>query len=440
MNSLNPAHILVRFVLWMLGSHLKFSATDRSFQDMLNEYLPNSLLKEELIKRDYVLSTVQKDNKWKGGKIIVPFKAQGASSIKVGSLTASNDIAQSKYVRGSIDSYKEVWGSMIFNHTDLIQHDGKIKESTFLRVLPDTIEDFMEYMKHVVSVQLGTGPHFATAVDDTNRATGRIVVDRIDRFMLDQKVSLDDDDSAAIDLYVIAIDVSAGEVTLSATRGGAAADLTAYTVAQNAKFYHDGVSTASDIFTSMRSALLSAANGGSATLHGQSKLAYPFLQAVNIDGSSITASNIIEKIFDAYVDVRIKARGKATDVLMSYKNLANCMKKVELGKGDFKVKPDSEKASIYGWDEIVIMQVGTRKYLKFVGLQEWDDDIMVFMDWSAATFRTNGFMRKRTAPDGKQYYETRTTAGYAYILDMFLFGELEVKKPGQCAIIHSISY
>ena len=438
MNS--PIAPILRFLCFILGAHLKFTATDRSFQDMLNEYLPNSLLKEELIKRDYILSTCEKDNKWKGGKIIVPFKAQGASSIKVGGLTASNDIAQSKYVRGSIDSYKEIWGSMIFNHTDLIQHDGKIKESTFLRVLPDTIEDFMEYMKMVVSVQLGTGPHFATATSDTNNAAGKFVVDRVDRFCLDQKVSLDDDDTAATDVYVIGIDVSLGEVEFSATRGGAAANLAAYTVAQNAVFYHDGVATAADIFTSLKSALLSAANGGSATLHGQTKLSYPFLQAVNIDGASVSASNIIEKIFDGYVDVRIKARGKATDVLMSYKNFANCMKKVELGKGDFKVKPETEKASIYGWDEIVIMQVGTRKYLKFVGIQEWDDDVIVYMDWSACTFRTNGFIRKRTAPDGKQYYETRTTSGYAYILDLFLFGELEVKKPGCCAIMHSISY
>jgi len=431
---------ILRFFCYILGANLTMYATDRSFQDMLNEYLPNSLLKEELTKRDYILSHAQKDQKWKGGKIIVPFKAQGASSIKVGGLTDSADIAQSKYIRGSIDAYKEIWGSMIFNHTDLLQHDGKIKESTFLRVLPDTIDDFMEYMKQVVSVQLGTGPHFATATADTNAATGIFVVDRVDRFCLDQKCSIDDDDSAALDVYVIGIDVSLGAVEFSATRGGAAANLAAYSVAQNAKFYHDGVATASDIFTSLRSALLSAANGGSATLHGKTKLSYPFLQAINIDGSAISATNIIEKIFDAYVDVRIKARGTATDVLMSFKNLANCMKKVELGKGDFKVRPDSEKASIYGWDEIVIMQVGTRKYLKFVGIQEWDDDIIVFMDWKSCTFRSNGMFRKRTAPDGKQYYETRTTAGYAYILDMFLFGELEVAKPACNAIIHTISY
>ena len=50
--------------------------TARSFQDMLNEYLPNSLLKEELIKRDYILTRIKKDNKWKGQRhelFSVPF-------------------------------------------------------------------------------------------------------------------------------------------------------------------------------------------------------------------------------------------------------------------------------------------------------------------------------------------------------------------------------
>ena len=42
-------------------------STARSFQSMLNEYLPNKLLKEELIKRDYILTNVKKDDNWKGG-------------------------------------------------------------------------------------------------------------------------------------------------------------------------------------------------------------------------------------------------------------------------------------------------------------------------------------------------------------------------------------
>jgi hypothetical protein len=420
-------------------------STTRSFQDMLNEYLPNSLLREELIKRDYILSNVKKDNKWKGGKIPVPFKASGASSVKLGGLTAGNDIAESKFVRGSIDEYKEVWGSMIFHHRDILDHSGRIKEDSFIRTLPDTIEDFSEYMKTVMSVQLGTGPSFAKAMVNPT-AGGVVKVDRIDRFMLDQKVIIEDDDSAPLALYVIAINLNADTVTFSATRAGGAADLTAYTVAQNAKFFHDGGEDTSNQFTSLRSALLPAANGGSATLHGKSKLLYPFLQAIAVDGSSITASNIVQKIFEAYVVVRVKARGNADTVLMSFENLGSAMQVIEYGptgsngKSPFKVSEGSSKASMYGWDEIEILQMGSRKRLKFVGIQEWDNDTIVFLDWSAICFRSNGFIQKRTAPDGKQYYETRTTAGFAYILDSFCFGELEVKAPNRCGIIYGIAY
>lgn len=420
-------------------------ATNRTFQDMLNEYLPNSLLREELVKRDYILSKVKKDNKWKGGKIIVPFKASGASSIKLGGLTASGDIAESKFVRGSIDSYKEVWGSMVFNHRDIMDHNGRVNEDSFIRTLPDTIEDFAQYMSEVISCQLGTGPNFALATVDPT-AAGVVVVDRIERFMLDQKVIIQDDDSAALALYVIAIDLNANAVTFSATRAGAAADLSAYTVAANTVFFHDGGEDSANHFTSLKSALLPAAQGGSATLHGKNKLAYPFLQAIAIDGSSISATNIIQKIFEGYVTVRQKARGTADTVLMSWKNLGSAMQVIEYGttgsngKSPFKVSEGSTKASMYGWDEIEVMQLGSRKRLTFVGIQEWEDSSIVFLDWSALTFRSNGFVNKRTAPDGKQYYETRTTAGYAYILDNFVFGELEVKAPGRCGIIYGINY
>lgn len=407
---------------------------------MLNEYLPNKLLKEEYLKRDYILSKVEKDDNWKGGQIIVPFKSQGASSVKFGALTASNDVAESKYQRGTISSYKEAWGSLIFNHTDLIQHDGKIKESTFLRVLPDTINDFMDYFKMCMSIQLGTGPQFATATDSTNAASGIFIVDRVDRFCLDQKCTLDDDDSAATSVYVIAINVNTSAVTFSATRGGSAANLSAYTVAQNAKFYPDGVSSSSDTFQSIKDALLSAANGGGASLHGKTKLSFPYLQAVNVDGSSVTAANIVEKIFDAYVDVRKKARGQANEVLMSFTNLGSVLKAIELGKGDFKVSEGSNEASIYGWDKIEVMQLGSRKRLTLVGIQEMDDDVIFFLDWSAFKFHSNGFIRKHKSPDGVEYSTTRATTGYSYIVDIFLMGELACLKPANCGIMYGISY
>lgn len=414
-------------------------ATTRSFQDMLNEYLPNKLLKEELLKRDYILSNIQKDDMWKGEKIIVPFKAAGASSVRMGGLTGATDISEDKYVRGSIDDYKEMWGSMIFNHRDLMDHSGKIVEDSFLKILPETVEDFMDYIKMTASIQMGTGPHFAKVTDATDAATGIMIVDHIDRFVLNQKVTLDDNNSAAASYYVIAIDVNTNAVTLSASRGGVAADVSAYSVAQDAKFYTDGAETTS--FTSIRSALLSAANGGSASIHGVSKLAYPFLQAVNVDGTSISASTIVDKLFDAYTEVRKKAKGKADRFIMSYKNFGSVLKLIENksnGAANWQISVEGKKVSLYGWDEITINSV--KGQLTIVGIQEWDDDVIAMLDMRALVFRSNGFFQKRKSPEGQEYFEVRNTTGYQYIIDISLFGELEINKPGHCGIIHSISY
>jgi hypothetical protein len=418
------------------------SNTTRSFSNMLNEYLPNDMLKDELIKRDWFLTNVEKDENWKGGQIIVPFQGNAATSLKFAGLTTSSDIHEYAYVRGTISAYKELWGSMIFNQADLMQHDGKIRESTFLRILPDQVDAFMQTMKTAASVNLMVGPHFAKATDSTNGASGSFVVDHIDRFELGQHCLIDDDNSNETDAYVISIDINTKTVVFSATRGGSAANLSAYTTAQNAKFYHDGIFVSNAVtnnFTSLRSALLSSANGGSSTLHGQTKTAYPYLQAVNISGASITATNILDKLFDAFTEIRARAKSGLTDkCVMSFKNLGSVMKAIEVQKGAYKVTATTSKASMYGWTEIEL--TGVKGGFTLVGIQEMDDDIIFFLDMSAMTFRSNGMIKKRKAPDGKEYFEVRNTTGYQYILDLCLFGELEVRKPCICGVVYSISY
>ena len=418
-------------------------ATFRSFQDMLNEYLPNKLLFEELIKRDYILSHVNMRNDWKGGNLVVPFKGAGASSVKFGGLTDESDIAESLYVRGNIPDYVESWASLQFHHRDLMDHSGRIPESTFLRVLPDEVERMMAYYKEAISVQLGSGPHFATlaADGDFGAVIGALVVDKIDRFCIGQKLFLDDDDSAlSAALYVISIDVNASQLIVSATRGGAATTVAAYTTAQNARCYHDGLSSAGGGYNSLRSALLSAANGGTSAIHGVNKLLYPHLQAINVPGNSITSSNILDKLFDAYTDVRTKAKGTADTYLMSFKHMGSIMKLVEAQKGPYVVTKNAS-ASLYGWTELEITSV--KGSLKLVGIQEMDDDIIPIVDWKTMTFNTNGGFKKRMAPDGREYFEVRSSAangGYKYIVDLCLFGEMSYELIGQNAIIHTIDY
>jgi len=422
--------------------------TNRTFQDMLNEYLPNELFTDELIKRDWYLTNIQKDPNWKGGDIVVPFRGNQASSLKFGGLTAEGSIGEAKFVRGKISGYKEVWGSLIFNETDIMQHDGRVNEQSFLRILPDQIEEFMNYMKMAVSINLLCGPHFAIVTDATNAVTGQMVVDKIDRFEIQQEVVLDDNNSAEATYFVTSIVVDTNTVTLSATRGGAAADVSAYSVAQSAKFYHPGVleaGVATNNFNSMRSSLLSAANGGSAALHGQTKTAYPALQAVNISGAGISATTLLDRLFDAWSTMKIKAKAASPDTcVMSYKHLGSIMKAVENGLTSGGAGQSIQRVTVrektaytkYGWAELEI--VGVKGSFKIVAIQEMDDDIIAFLDMSAMTFRTNGYFMKKKSPEGIEYTRVRTTSGFKLICDICLFGEQEFRKPATCGIIYGI--
>jgi hypothetical protein len=419
----------------------------RSFSAMLNDYLPNELLKEEFVRRDYLLSNIEKDDGWVGasatnneGALIVPFKAAGASSVAAGSLSASNDIAEDTYVRGRVTAQKEIWGSMIFNHRDLMEHD-RVSEKNFLKILPGTIEDFLDYVKNVVSVNLLNGAHFATLTADATVNDGNITVDRPDRFQIGQKVIVKDSGTTST-MYVKTINMNTKVVNLVTTRGGSTVfDFSGSnkTVANSAKCYNDGFDTAANAFSSLRGALLSSANGGDTTLYGVTKTTYPYLQAINVDGSSISATNIMEKIFDALTTIRQLGKGNPSDVVMSYKNLGSCMKVIEASKGAFNVRPGSQSASQYGWTEIEVGSV-TKGGLKLVGVQEADDDVIFFIDWRALKFYSNGFFRRRKSPDGIEYFETRATSGYTYIVDTCLFGEMVVLRPSYCGVLYSISY
>lgn len=416
--------------------------TNSDFNNMLNDYLTYDLLKENMVKKDYLLSKVAKDDGWKNGPLIVPFMAAGASSMAMGSLTDESDVSQDKPVRGEVANYKELTGTLIFNHKDLIQHDGKIKEKSFLKILPDTVDDFTNRMKSAASIMLLNGPHIAKVTADAGTTTGVIEVDRPERFEIGQKIVLKDATPNEGSFYIIAIDIDNKKLTVSNTRGGSASNtaasgdaLTTFDLADTPKIYIPGAQTAANQFTSLRDQLLSSANGGSATLFGQTKASYPYLQAINVSGTAINATNILSKIFDAFITCRKFGKGNPTDALMDYKNLGAIMKLVELSKGAYRVA-EAPKASIYGWTEIEI--VGVKGALKCVGIQEMDQDVIMLVDWSALKFHSNGFFRKQVTPDGNQYYVKRATTGYQYLLDMFLFGDLVCSRPSYCGIIHSI--
>lgn len=411
-------------------------ATNRDFQSMLNQYLPLELLKQEFIKRDYLMQKVDHDESWKGGELIVPFQGQHASSVEFGQLAAQNDISKYKYIRGSISTQPEVWGSLLFNHRDLMEHDGRIPESTFLKILPDQIDSMMMYFKMVVSTHVLGGPHFSKATGN-GTVGGVLPVDRIDRFTKDQKIVLEDAISTGpTTAYVTNVSVYDETITVSATRGGPVLDISAFTLANATKVYHPGALTAG--MTTLSSQLLSPANGGSATLFGQNKVDHDFLMCPQFDGSTISASNILQKIFDAYTKRQQLAKGgKAPEVLLSFKHFGSILKLLETQKGPFNVVPNSRSVNVYGWDTVEIGSV-SGQVLKIVAIQEMVDDLIYLLDWSSMKFYSNGLFKRRKAPDGKEYYEVRETTGYFYILDHCMFGDLACVAPWKQMVIHSI--
>lgn len=413
-------------------------ATTRTFNDMLNDYLAYKLLQAETIKRNYLLTKVEIDEDWRGGDLIVPFRGGNASSISYGSLTAEDDVTEDKYVRGAVSGYKEIWGTMKFNARDFMEHDGGgVNEQSFLKNLPSTIERFLDDMKQAVSVNLLNGIHIATVTTSPTGNDGLLVVDHPERFSIDQKVIVDDSSATNITAYVKAINMNTKTLTLSQTRQGTVTDFSGATITtgQSAKVYHPGTEYgATTAFTSLKDQLLSAANGGSSTLFGVSKVLYPYLQATNYDGAACTPSNFLDKLFDFVTQHRRFGRAGANELLMSYTLLGVVMKLLETKSGPFRHV--NTESNIYGWTTITI--VGVKGEFKITGIQEMDDDVVFLMDWRAAKLHTNKGFRRHKDPEGLGYYTVRATTGYSYFVDLCMYGEFVVSRPELCGVMHSI--
>ncbi len=107
-------------------------------------------------------------------------------------------------------------------------------------------------------------------------------------------------------------------------------------------------------------------------------------------------------------------------------------------KGGFHIDQKSTKVGVYGWTEISVF--GVQGQLTIVGIQEIDDDYIIYMDPRAAKIHSNGWFKKRISPDGDSFFEIRNTTGYQYLVDMAFFGDLVLNRPSYCGIMHTISY
>lgn len=417
--------------------------TTANFNEMLKRYMPYTLLMEELVKRDYFIQKVDKDNNWKGGNMDVPFKGAKASSYQFGSLVDVNDITKVKYAIGEVSGYKELWGAMSFHDHDLQKH-GDLQQS-FIKIIPDQIEEFVDGMKEKASGSLMNGAHFASVTGIVSANVGILKVDRPERFEIGMFVQIGVVGTVSQSGWVSSINMGTGNITIvtalsDVDAGTNPVDLTDGTgpltpVAGTDKFFIKGAATSGKSFTSLASQLLSAANGGSAAIFGVTKLKFPFTQAANFDGASIDATNILAKIFDFYNETRRIGKGAPTEILMSYKHLASVMVLLEASR-EYLAK--DSKASVYGWTEIEV--VGVKGKLTLVGINELDDDKMYILDWRGIKLHSNGMFERRKSPSGNEYYEVRASTGFQYIVDIRFFGELVVSRPSYQGVIYNIAY
>lgn len=413
------------------------------FNAMLNDHLHYDLLKEELQARNYLWKTLEHDDDV-SGDIIVPFQSNRASSVKAGGgPSAVSDIAKHGFVRGSVSysSLPKAWMSLLFNYDDIMDHSGRMKKKSFLgSFLPDQLSDGLDFFSETLNHTVLNKAILATAA--ATGGSGTIVVNNPERFEIGGKYIFDPA-SANKTGYVTAIDMNTSNTTGTLTvkdarSGGSAVDLTG--VASGEYIYQDGFQTSANQMTSLRDALLTSGNGGDANIYGVSKTASVFTQAINIDGSDITKSNIIQKLFDGVAIFRRKSKVGAVELWMSLKHLAAFQTILEQDKGPYKAVPGSLKSSEYGFTEISIFGPKTGA-LKVVGIQEMDDDVIMAVDPKSMKFHSVKGIQKVKSPDGNYYFVNRDTSnGYDFVVDMCYRGELIVNKPHRNAIFHSISY
>lgn len=406
-------------------------ATSDNLSAILKRYMPYELLVEEMKRKNYFWNKVQKSEGWKGGPMEIPFEGGEYSSLQMGSLTASNDVGTATEVMGLLSTQPELWGTMKFSEKELDRYDGDM-EASYLKLAPNKINQFTTRMAERVSMMLLGDGSIAKATSD-GQAGGTIVVDNPERFTIGEKVTVDDDNSSSADGYVTAIDINTRTLTIKDARSaGSAVNLSGFTVAQNAKVYIPGALASG--FTSLKTQLLSSANGGASTLFGATKTAYPFLQATNISGASFDANNILEGIFDAYFDTMKIGKGNPTEILVSFKHFKNIAKITE-AKKEYYV---SDKKAGYGFRSLSL--VGNEGDITVTGIRDMSDSEIYILDWDAMKFHGDKFM-ERKRHDGREYFlERDATNGYQYLVDVKFYGDLVLHNPSHCGVIHSISY
>ena len=424
---------------------MSFGRSD-AFSAMINEYLPYELLKNELFGDDVLLKKIDIKEGWLDGATLqVPFKEASASTVVYGELEAESDIAQSVLEKGSLSAHKTVTSSLRFAHRDLQDHKGGVSKKSFLKILPNELDDHLKLLRGLIVNNFLNGVKLAVVkgtVDSTDAAAGILPVNNPQKLKLNMKLDflVNAADSTPTTVYVKELDIPARKAKFVTARGGVTpVDFTAVGQVAVVDSFLTLPKAWGKGFVSIKDMLLPAAVGGVAQIAGKTKSAYSYLQAYAKSGSNITATSILTPLFDMQTEICTYTPAEPKEIWMSYKNLGTSLKEIEKSKGAFNIVPGSRKTDVFGYDTVEIGSVagGT---LKLVGIKIMDDDFIAFMDNGVLDFHTDSFIRRIKSPDGLEYHTTRTVNGYFHIIDHECHGDLMLNKPNGCGVLHSISY
>lgn len=402
-------------------------AATATYGALLKRYTPESVFENEFKKISYLWQQCEKDKSYRGGTYEIPIEESGFSSLQFGSLAADTDIGEMEVALGTC-SMVELWGSILVREADLYRHGDM--EQSYLKIMPEKIEEFVKFIQQTVSVNFLSGLGIAKATAD-GEAGGEITVDKPWLFRKNMKVSIDDGNSSEATGYVRSINLSTNKLLIyDARTGGAVVDLSGYTTAQNAVVRIIG--TGSEAFLSLPEALLSSANGGSDTLYGKTKTDYTVLQALSASGSAFTAETILDDLLTEYYKA-CDARGSDNfkEIYVSYGTFKNIAKLLDTGKRATIV---DKKAGV-GFNSVDI--VGAEGMAKIVALREMPNDKIYMGEMSKVKF-AGAEPFKRKLYNNEEFFMKRGTTGPEMISDIALRGNFIV-KPAQWKVIHSVA-
>ena len=442
-----------------------------AWQTIINDKMDLNEMAYAQLKRSAMYDALTKSADWLGvsssgsdkRSYKVEFLAGGTGNVRMGGLSASAAIQKAKPVVGLVQSYKDITMSLMFNEKDLEDFEigSKGYENKVMVSVARQIEGNTQNTKNRIEDQFINGGIVCNVTSIANAATGILVVDRPEKLKIGDNVQLAAADASSDknkQVFVIGINKNTKAVTFSLTQGGSAGNISTYVASTAAltKIAVDGTVDSAGAITGaldgIKPVLLSAANGGDATYLGLTKTAYPFLQALNINGSTYTSSDILQNIFQSWsTEIALQLtefKGKkAKNLQVSPLNYAKIAQSYEFHKGSFR-KNDDPTLKVFDASKMTIASMETGGELTFERNESLSDDVMYGLNmesWRLISNKALSYRKGEIQPSGYLGYSWYTErvagdgGGYTHILDGGMSAQIVCGSPESNFVIHGLS-